>query len=358
MANITLFTPGRINGFDTRNRIVMAPMTRSRSDPGAMPSDMAVIYYGQRASAGLIVTEGTAPSAAGLGYVRTPSIHTDAHVGAWKKITEAVHARGTKIFLQLMHVGRIGHAANRLSADPLVAPSAIRPAGHIVTPSGLQDFETPRALETSEIPGVIREYGDATRRAMHAGFDGVELHCGSGYLPMQFLSSGTNKRTDNYGGSLQNRLRFVLEVLEEMAHAAGSASRVSMKISPAIPFNDISDDDPVESHVALAQAISPMGLAFLQIVKTPPLPNILEILRPAYTGTVVAIGGFDQQTGNAALAAGLADFIGFGKLFIANPDLPQRFAKGHPLNPWNAATFYTAGAEGYIDYAPFEAAAS
>jgi N-ethylmaleimide reductase len=212
MHDVNLLTPGRINGFETRNRIIMSPMTRNRALRGAIPSEMAIEYYSQRASAGLILTEGTAPSAAGLGYARTPSIQTPQQIKAWKRITDAIHAKDGRIFIQLMHVGRIGHSANRLNKDPLVAPSAIRAAGQIVTDTmGMQDFEMPRALETSEIPGVIAEYGQATRNAFQAGFDGVELHAASGYLPMQFLSTESNHRSDAYGGSLENRLRFVLD---------------------------------------------------------------------------------------------------------------------------------------------------
>jgi N-ethylmaleimide reductase len=355
MSEVNLFTTGRIDGFETRNRIVMAPMTRSRANPGAIPSEMAVEYYLQRASAGLIITEGTAPSPNGLGYARTPSIHTAEHIHVWKQITDAVHARSSRIFLQLMHVGRIGHSANRLTPDPLVAPSAIRASGQIFTDKlGLQDFEPPRALESDEVPSVIAEYGQSTRNAIAAGFDGVELHCGSGYLPMQFLSTGTNHRTDGYGGTVNKRLRFVIETLEEMTHAAGSASRVGIKISPAMPFNDIADDDPLETYTELTMAISPMGLAYLHVLRSAPLPNIFEILRPLFHGVFAAAGGFTRESGNAALAAGEADFIVFGKLFTSNPDLPYRFARNLPLTDWDTSTFYTPGAKGYIDFKSYE----
>ena len=356
MSEINLFTASRIDSFETRNRIIMAPMTRSRAKPGAIPSGMAIEYYAQRASAGLIITEGTAPSPAGLGYARTPSIHADEHIQAWKQITNAVHARGGRIFLQLMHVGRIGHSANRLTGDPLVAPSAIRASGQIFTDAmGLQDFEMPRALETDEIPGVIAEYGEATRNAIAAGFDGVELHCGSGYLPMQFLSTGANRRTDGYGGNVKKRLRFVIETLEQMADSAGSTSRVGIKISPAMPFNDITDVDPVETYTELTKPISPMGLAYLHVLRSAPLPNIFEILRPLFRGVFAAVGGFNRESGNAALASGQADFIVFGKLFTSNPDLPGRFAGNLPLTDWDTSTFYTPGAKGYIDFKSHEA---
>jgi N-ethylmaleimide reductase len=351
MPDITLLTPGHIDGFETRNRMVMAPMTRSRAAAVGVPSELAIEYYMQRAGAGLILTEGTAPSAAGSGYARTPSICSPEQVAAWRKITDAVHARGGHMFLQLMHVGRIGHAANRVTEEPLVAPSAIRAAGQMWTDAlGLQDNDMPRALETPEVAGVIEEYAQATRNAIAAGFDGVELHSASGYLPMQFLSTGSNHRTDAYGGSLENRLRFVIETLHAMASAAGSASRVGIKISPAMPFNDIRDDNPAETYAALVRAISPIGLAYLHVMRSATLPDVFETLRPLFQGPFMAGAGFDRESGNAALAAGVADFIVFGRLFIANPDLPERFARLAPLADPDPSTFYTPGPKGYIDY--------
>jgi N-ethylmaleimide reductase len=326
-------------------------MTRCRANAGAVPSDLSAEYYAQRASAGLILTEGTAPTARGLGYARTPAVETPEQIAGWKKITDAVHAKGGRIFLQLMYTGRIGHSANRLTNEQLIAPSAVRAAGQMWTDTlGMQDFDEPRALETSEIPGVIEEFALATRNGIKAGFDGVELHAASGYLPMQFLSTGSNKRTDNYGGSLKNRLRFVLETLEAMFAAAGSSSKIGMKISPAMPFNDIQDDNPIETYTALTQAVSPMGLAYLHVLRTPPIPNIFEILRPLYKGTFAAGGAFTFESGNAMLASGGADFIVFGKLFTSNPDLPLRFAKSAALVEPDPNTFYSAGPKGYTDF--------
>ncbi len=351
MALPTLHSSGRIGGLKVPNRMVMAPMTRSRAIAGELPADITVEYYAQRASAGLILSEGVGPSAGGIGYARTPGIYSPEQVAAWKPVTDAVHAKGGHIFMQLMHVGRIGHPANRSTDLPLVAPSAIRAAGKIWTDSQqMQEHPEPRALESREIPGVIEEYAQATRNALAAGFDGVELHSASGYLPNQFLSASTNQRTDSYGGSVQHRIRFVVETLEAMAYAAGSAQRVGIKISPAMPFNDINEVDPVETYTALVQEISPLGLAYLHVLRSAPLPNIFEILRPLYKGTFLAGGAFTAETGNAALAASLADFIVYGKLFIANPDLPERFAKGAPLNEPNPATFYNGGPVGYTDY--------
>lgn len=352
----TLLTPGRIGGLTTPNRLFMAPMTRSRALAGGVPSELAIEYYAQRASAGLILTEGVAPNAVGLGYARTPAVETAEQIAAWKKITAAVHAKGGRMFMQFMHVGRIGHAANRYTSEPLITPSGVRAKGQIWTDAhGLQDFDQPRAIETAEIPGVIEGFAQATRNALAAGCDGVELHSASGYLPMQFLSTGTNQRTDGYGGSVQNRVRFVVETLEAMIAAAGGASKVGIKISPAMPFNDIHDDDPVETYTTLVKAIAPMGLAYLHVLRTPPIPNIFEILRPLYPGTFAAGGTFDFASGNAMLASGLADYIVFGKLFTSNPDLAERFASGVDLTPFDATTFYTPGPKGYTDFLPASA---
>lgn len=351
MSAINLLSPGRIGGFDTKNRIVMAPMTRSRALANGVPSDLAIEYYAQRTSAGLIITEGTAPSAGGLGYPRTPAIESAGQVTAWKSITDAVHAQGGRMFCQLMHVGRIGHPANRYTDAPLVAPSAVKAAGEMWTDSdGLQPYAMPRALETSEIPAVIEEYARATRNALAAGFDGVELHSASGYLPMQFLSTNTNLRTDGYGGTVQNRVRFVVEALEAMIAAAGSANRIGIKISPAMPFNDIHDADPEETYKTLVKAIAPLGLAYLHVLRTA-LPSTFEMLRPLFPGTFLAGGGFTQTTGDEAIQSGLADFIVYGKLYTSNPDLSVRFARGADLVEPNPDTFYSPGPQGYTTYA-------
>ena len=350
MADVTLFTPGRIDGFDTKNRFVMAPMTRSRALPGGVPSELAIEYYAQRASAGLIITEGVAPCAAGLGYARTPTAETAEQMAAWKKIVDAVHAKGGRMFMQFMHVGRIGNAENRYTKEPLISASAVRAAGQMWTDSkGMQDLDAPQGLEMSEIPGVIAQYAAATRNALDAGFDGVELHSASGYLPMQFLSSNTNLRSDPYGGSAQNRIRFVVEALEAMAKAAGTPSKVGIKISPAMPFNDIHDADPVETYTTLVQAIGSMGLAYLHVLKTT-IPNTFELLRPLFKGPFLAGGGFTKESANAALASGTADFVVFGKLFTSNPDLPARFEKSAALVDPDPSTFYSPGPKGYVDY--------
>jgi N-ethylmaleimide reductase len=347
-----LLSPGRIGELITKNRMIMAPMTRSRAGQGGVPSELAIEYYVQRASAGLIVTEGVAPSAVGLGYARTPAIETAEQIDAWKAITDAVHSKGGRMFAQFMHVGRIGHPANRYTEESLVAPSAIRAAGQMWTDAlGMQDYAVPRALETAEIPRIIGQYVQATRNALAAGFDGVELHSASGYLPMQFLSSNTNQRTDRYGGNVENRIRFVVEALEAMSDVAGSAAKVGIKISPAMPFNDIHDANPEETYTALVEAISPMGLAYLHVLRSAPLPNVFELLRPRFAGPFAAGGGFTKDTGDAAIESGLADFVVFGKLFTSNPDLPTRFARDAELMTPDPNTFYSPGARGYTDFA-------
>jgi N-ethylmaleimide reductase len=344
-----LFTPITLGDYSLRNRVVMAPMTRSRADAQGVPSPLAIEYYGSRAGAGLIVTEGTGPSAAGLGYPRTPGIYAPAQIAAWRNVTDAVHARGGRIFLQIMHVGRIAHSANRTIPDPPVAPSAIRAAGEMWTDSlGMRPFDMPRALELAEIPSVMGEYAAATRNALEAGFDGVELHAASGYLPNQFLSPGCNTRTDAYGGSIANRIRFVVETLAAMIAAAGSPGKVGMKVSPGMNFNDIQHDDPLPTYLALASAIAPHRLAYLHVLRAG--IGAEAALRNIFPGTLLLGGGFLKDEANRALAEGRADAIVFGSAYLANPDLVKRFERDAPLNQPDKSTFYSPGPKGYTDY--------
>ena len=346
---MTIFDPLKLGDFTLKNRMIMAPMTRSRSSAQGVPPEMAVEYYGSRADAGLILTEGTAPSASGLGYARSPGIYSPEQITAWKPITAAVHARGGRIFLQIMHVGRIATAANRTIAEPPVAPSAIRAAGEMWTDAkGMQPHDNPRALETSEIPAVIEEFAQATRNALAAGFDGVELHSASGYLPNQFLSTGANQRTDRYGGSIENRIRFVVETLEAMIAAAGSPGKVGMKVSPGMKFNDLQHEDPIPTYVALAKAIAPLGMSHLHVLRTG--IGAEKALREAYKGTLLVGGAFLKDEANKMIAEGGADAIVFGKPFLANPDLVKRFQTDAALNAPDVATFYSGGAKGYLDY--------
>lgn len=346
-----LFTPTHIGRHTVPNRLVMAPMTRSRADEAGVPGELVSIYYAQRASAGLIISEGVFPSAMGQGYVRTPGIETEAQVAAWKQVTEAVHAQGGRIFMQLMHCGRISHPSLLPHGAQPVAPSAIQPAGQTWTASGLQDFVTPRALSLDEIAGVINDYRLATRRALAAGFDGVELHTASGYLPEQFLSSGSNQRQDAYGGSVANRARFVLDVLAAMVAEAGG-ERVGIKISPEMNFNDIVDAAPQETYTYLVEQLRELNLAYLHVALFGAKVDYHALLRPRFNGAYLMGGGLDQAAAEAALADGRADATVFGGAFLANPDLPARFRQGAALNTPDKNSFYSPGAQGYTDY-PF-----
>lgn len=353
MAN--LFSPGSLGDVELNNRIVMAPMTRSRAGEGDVPTALTVEYYRQRATAGLIVTEGAQPSANGKGYCRTPGIHTPEQVAGWRQVVEAVHEVGGRIALQIMHCGRIAHPDNQLPGAEIVAPSAVQARGQIYTDSaGMQDHGMPRALETAEIPGVIEEYRQATINAFEAGFDAVELHCTSGYLPAQFLSTGTNQRTDQYGGSVANRIRFVVEVLEAMGSVAG-AGRVGMRICPGNPFNDLQDDDPRETFAALLDAVRPMGLAWLHVIRMPrgPVDN-LALAREHFGGPLIINESYSRDEADAAIQAGEAAAVSFGRPFIANPDLVERFRRNAPLADFDLGTLYTPGSKGYTDYPALE----
>lgn len=357
MSKSNLFNPAKVGRYQLRNRIIMAPMTRSRADDSGVPSDLVPVYYAQRASAGLIVSEGIYPSPMGKGYVRTPGLHNDAQVAAWKKVTDAVHARGGRIFAQIMHVGRISDPSLLPGNAIPVAPSAVQPKGATYTDEGMKSHVTPRALETAEIRDVVAEYAAATHRALEAGFDGVELHAASGYLPMQFLSSGTNRRSDEYGGSARNRARFVVEVLDAMIGIAG-ADRVGIKIAPEMAFNDVSDADPRETYSTLVRLISGKGLAYLHVTPYGKTADYHALLRPLFDGAYFAGAGLDQTQAEALIASGRADAAVFGALFIANPDLPRRFWEQAALNAPDQATFYAGGEKGYIDYPEIERVAA
>lgn len=344
-----LFTPVQIGRYTLANRMVMAPMTRSRADDDGVQSELTVTYYGQRAGAGLIITECTYVSPMGKGYVRTPGIQTDAQVAAWKKVTDAVHAKGGRIFIQLWHTGRISHPSLLPGNALPVAPSAIKPTGKSWTPTGLQDYVTPRALELDEIAGIVTDFRSATCRALEAGFDGVELHAASGYLPEQFLSSGSNQRQDQYGGSVENRARFILEVLDAMVAEAGG-DRVGIKIAPEMNFNDIVDANPQETYTYLVDQLRERKLAYLHVALFGTPVDYHALLRPRFAGAYLMGGGLDQQRAETALAEGRADAAVFGGAFLANPDLPERFRQGAPLNTPNRDTFYSPGSQGYIDY--------
>ncbi|AZD03440.1 alkene reductase [Pseudomonas chlororaphis] len=345
----SLFSPVQVGRHHLSNRLVMAPMTRSRADDAGVPSELAVTYYAQRAGAGLIVSEGVFPAALGKGYVRTPGIETAAQVAAWKQVSTAVHARGGKIFMQMMHCGRISHPSLLPEGALPLAPSAIRPAGQTWTATGLQDFVTPHALSVEEIATVVAGYRQAARLAIEAGFDGVELHGASGYLPEQFLSSGSNQRSDAYGGSVENRARFVLEVLAAVTAEIGG-DRVGLKISPEMNFNDITDANPQQTYRYLVEQLRGLDLAYLHVALFGASVDYHALLHPLFDGRYLIGGGLDQQAAETLLADGRADAVVFGAAFLANPDLPERFRRGAELNAPHKETFYSPGAQGYTDY--------
>lgn len=349
----TLFDSVQLGELELRNRIVMAPMTRSRAGAGDVPTELHIEYYRQRANAGLVITEGTQPSKHGKGYCRTPGIHTPEQIAGWRAVTDAVHAEGAKIVVQLMHVGRVANHLNKDADAETVAPSAIRAKGQIFTEqAGTQDFDMPRALRTDEIAGVIDEYRQATRNALEAGFDGVELHCTSGYLPAQFLSTGTNQRTDQYGGSAQNRIRFVIEALQAMAAEAG-AGRVGFRICPGNPFNDLHDDNPGETFAALLQAATPLNLAYLHLIYVPALPvDGLQLAQQNYRGAMIINESLTLESAQRYIENGIAAAASFGRFYISNPDLVERFRRGAELAQPDRNTMYTPGPKGYTDY-PF-----
>jgi N-ethylmaleimide reductase len=351
-----LLTTAQLGPYTLRNRLVMAPMTRNRAGPGNVPQPINVAYYRQRAGAGLIVTEGTQVSPQGVGYPGTPGIHSRDQVRGWREVTQAVHGEGGRIFAQLWHVGRISHPSLQPDGAAPVAPSALRPAGETMTLAGMQPFETPRALAADELPGIVDQHRRAAINALEAGFDGVEIHAANGYLLDQFLRDGTNRRTDDYGGSIDNRARLALEVAAAVADIWG-ADRVGIRVSPANPFNDIADATPDETFGHLARALGRLGLAYLHVVEGDGVnhPGFdRAALRAAFAGPYIANGGYDFARGNAAIAAGEADLVSFGKPYLANPDLAHRLAVAAPLNTPDPATFYGGDTRGYIDYPTLE----
>jgi len=350
-----LFSAVRFGSIEARNRVVMAPMTRSRADAADAPSDLMVEYYRQRAGAGLIVSEGIYPSADGKGYCRTPGLVSPAQAAGWKRVTEAVHAEGGAIVAQLMHCGRVTHADNKDPNSETVAPSAIRAKGDMYTDTGgMQPFSEARALRSDEIPGVVQEYRDAAGRAFDAGFDGVELHCTSGYLPAQFLSTGSNQRDDDYGGSLANRIRFPVEVLEALASVRG-ADRVGFRICPGNPFNDLYDENPRETFEAFLGALRGKGLAYLHVISLDKveLDNV-ALARECFEGPLIVNDSYKLEEAQRVVAEGSAAAVSFARSFISNPDLVERFRRGAELARFDAKTLYTVGPRGYTDYPALE----
>lgn len=353
----TLLDPVTLGAFKLPNRVLMAPLTRCRAGDGNVPGLLNAQYYRQRAGAGLIISEATSVSPRGFGYPNTPGIFTEAQVAGWRGVTEAVHGAGGRIFLQLWHVGRISHPSYQPDGGKPVAPSAVRARGKVFTGKSMEDFPEPRALERSEIPGIIAEYVHGARMAKAAGFDGVEIHNANGYLLDQFLRDGTNRRGDDYGGSVQNRARLTLEVTEAVVGVWG-AERVGIRFSPGGVFNDMSDSDPLGTFGYVLKELEPLGLAYAHVTRVTAQDVAHGAregvgpreLRPFFRGAMVTAGGFDLEGGNRALAEGWADAVAFGVPYIANPDLVERFRRGAPLNVADETTFYASGPQGYTDY--------
>ncbi|MBD1597482.1 alkene reductase [Pseudomonas typographi] len=344
----TIFDPITLGALELPNRIIMAPLTRCRADAGRVPNAMMAEYYVQRASAGLILSEATSVTPMGVGYPDTPGIWSDAQIRGWANVTKAVHAAGGRIFLQLWHVGRISHPSY-LAGELPVAPSAIRPAGHVSLVRPISEYPTPRALESGEIPDVIEAYRQGAENAKAAGFDGVEIHGANGYLLDQFLQSSTNQRTDAYGGSLENRARLMLEVTDAVIGVWG-AGRVGMHLAPRADSHDMGDANRLETFSYVARELGKRGIAFICSREHEADDSIGPQLKQAFGGPYIMNERFTKASANAALQRGVADAVAFGVPFIANPDLPARLAADAPLNEADTSTFYSKGPKGYIDY--------
>jgi N-ethylmaleimide reductase len=351
-----LFEPYKLGPITLANRIVMAPLTRNRAiPPGMVPNPLAIEYYGQRASAGLLVSEATQVSRQGQGYQDTPGIYSKEQVAGWRKVTDHVHALGGRIFLQAWHVGRISHVDLQENKQAPVAPSAIRAKGKTFVGGTFADVSEPRALALEEIPGIIEDFKRGTANAMAAGFDGVEIHGANGYLLEQFAKDGTNKRTDTYGGSIENRARLMLEVSRAVAAEAGP-ERTGIRISPVTPANDISDSDPQPLYDYIVDHLNALKLVYIHVVEGATggprdvAPFDYGSLRKRFKGAYIGNNGYDFKLATKVLAADAADLIAFGKPFISNPDLVERLKQGAPLNAFDKATFYGGGAKGYTDY--------
>lgn len=351
-----LFSKTTLGSLTLQNRLVMAPMTRNRAT-GNVPNDLMVQYYAQRASAGLIITEGTSPSPNGLGYARIPGIFSAAQIAEWKRVTEAVHARGAKMFMQFMHCGRIGHPLNMPAGARLLAPSAVAAAGEIFTDAeGMKPHPVPEAMTEADLKATLEEFVQAAKNAVAAGFDGVELHGANGYLLEQFLRSNSNQRTDRYGGAIENRARYVLEVTDAVIKAVGK-DKVGIRLSPSGVFNDMAPCEAMEADYGyLAEQLNARGLLYIHLVDhsamgAPPVPESLRArFRSVFKGALIFVGGYDAARAESDLAAGKCDLIAVGRQFLANPDLVARWKSGAALNAPDFTTFYAGGPKGYIDY--------
>ena len=352
-----LFAPATVGHLALPSRFVMAPMTRNRALPSLAPGPQAALYYAQRASAGLIVTEATQVSESAAGYVFTPGLHTDDQVSGWRTVTDAVHAAGGRIVVQLWHTGRISHPVMRPDGSTPVSASAIAAEGEVITYEGPKRFPTPRGLEIDEIAGIVADFAQAARNAVRAGFDGIEIHAANGYLVDQFIRDGANHRTDAYGGSIESRARFLLEVVDATAAAIG-AHRVGVRISPSSPFNSMSDSDPVALTRYVAAQLDARQVMYLHVLEMPSgndpaaVRPLTAIARDAFTGPLVTNAGFSADTAEAVLARGDADLVAFGVPFLATPDFVERVRDGAAGNAPDRGTFYGGDERGYVDY-PF-----
>lgn len=356
-----LFQPMIMGDLMLPNRVLMAPLTRARSkQPGDVPWELNATYYAQRASAGLIFAEATQVSPQGKGYAFTPGIHSEAQVAGWRQVTEAVHAAGGRIFLQLWHVGRISRPELQPDGQKPVAPSAIKPAGaktFIDAQSGMVEVLEPRALTNEEIPAVVEQFRRGAQNARRAGFDGVEIHGANGYLLDQFIRSKSNQRDDDYGGSIENRLRFPMMVVDAVVEVWGR-ERTGIRVSPTGTFNDMHDDDPLATYTALARRLNEAGLAYIEVVEDSFQGNevegrpedVIAAIRQNFNGTYIANGNYSAEEADRRIGAGLCDLVSFGRFFISNPDLPERFRRNAPLNEYDEDTFYGGDERGYTDY--------
>jgi N-ethylmaleimide reductase len=357
---MNLFSSYELGLYNLKNRMVMAPMTRNRAGRGNSPQPVNALYYAQRAGAGLIITEASQVSPQGLGYPDMPGIYSPEQISGWRLVTDLVHKRGGLIFLQLFHCGRISHPSLQPKGAAPVAPSAIKPEGEAMTYEGPQPFVEPRALETEEIAGIVEQFRQGAENAREAGFDGVELHAANGYLLDQFLRDGTNHRTDQYGGSVENRARLLFDVAEAVVNVWGEG-RVGVHISPENPFNDMYDSNSELLFSHVAEELNRFLLAYVHVVEidlsnptdfSASLNPLTQKLRGIYKGVYMTNGGYDRDRAERVLETGDADLVSFGRLFLANPDLPERFKKGAPLNEPDETTFYGGDEQGYTDY-PF-----
>jgi N-ethylmaleimide reductase len=356
MAGKDLFSPLQLGPYELRNRLVMAPLTRNRAGVDGVPTEIMATYYAQRASAGLIISEATCIAPQAVGYPATPGIWNGDQVAAWSRITQAVHARGGRIFCQLWHVGRISHPSLQPDGALPLAPSAVQPAGEAMTYQGPQPYVTPRALERPELSEIVTQYRVAAKNAIAAGFDGVEVHAANGYLLDEFLRDGTNLRTDDYGGSVDNRARLLLEVLDAVTEAVGPA-RTGVRLSPVQPFNDMKDANPEATFTRVVELLNRYGLAYLHVTELgKDAPGAAgpwfdpKSLRKLWQGVYMTNHGYDRDSATAAVAKGEADLVAFGVLYIANPDLAERFARKAPLNTPDPSTFYGGSEKGYTEY--------